>query len=386
MKKIKVAVLNNIIAPYKIPLFNSLAKNKNIDIDVLFLSRTAHNRRWKTQLYEKDMHFRYRILPCLRIPFFFKEKIEYIINPTFLYHLFRKRYDVIITSGWVDMSCHMTYLLSSLFGYKYIIWSESTVNEPSIQRTLTRPFVQWIVRHASGYIATGSRSKAYLVTLGADVKKIAVAYSTVDVAHFLRKSIMSLDEKNTMKENLHIPSKNSIILFVGQFIKRKGIAILLRAFREIHRSDVSLMLLGYGQEEEHIRTFMKDYPELSISIIPHIEVDEMPKFYGMADIFLLPSAEETWGLVVNEAMASGLPVIVSNKVGCASDLVRNGENGYVFNSGRYIDLRDSIIRLLENKKLRLRMGENSRALVRSVLPSHAARQFITAIHYAYSPT
>lgn len=383
MKKIKVAVLNNIVAPYKIPLFNALAKYKDIDLNVLFLSSTAYNRRWNTQLYEKDMHFRHSVLPNWKIPFFFKEKIEYVINPTFLYHFIKNKYDVVITSGWVDMSCHITYLLSFLFGYKYIIWSESTVNEPSMQRTLTRPFVRWLIRHASGFIATGSRAKEYLVALGADAKKITIAYSTVDIEYFLRKSIIPTREKNVMKENLHIPPKNRVILFVGQFIQRKGIDILLHAFSEIRIPDVSLLLLGYGTEETYIRTFMRDHPELSIALAPHVEVNRMPEYYGIADIFVLPSWEETWGVVVNEAMASGLPVIVSDKVGCEPDLVHSGENGYIFNSGKHAELRDCIIRLLVDKKLRLHMGKNSKRLIRSVVPSSAAEQFITSIHYAY---
>ena len=118
MRKIKVAILHNIIAPYRIPLFNKIAMKRGMDLNVFFLSETAGNRRWDTDMYKKDMQFTYKVLPGFTIPFSFRETVEYIINPTIFWHLWKGKYDVVITSGWLDFACQMTFFLHRIFKYR----------------------------------------------------------------------------------------------------------------------------------------------------------------------------------------------------------------------------------------------------------------------------
>ena len=108
----------------------------------------------------------------------------------------------------------------------------------------------------------------------------------------------------------------------------------------------------------------------------------MPKIYALADVFVLPSVEETWGLVVNEAMACGLPVIVTERVGSSVDLVRDGENGYVIPAADPASLASRILGLLTDPPLLERMSSASAERIRQFTPERAALAFVDAVHAA----
>lgn len=380
--KLKIAILHNILAPYRFSLFNAISKKSDIDLEVLFMSDKANNRRWDTKRYIKLIKFKFTILPYWKIVFPTKERLEYIINPTIFKKIFSSKYKVIITAGWLDFSCQVIYFLSRVTGLKYIIWSESTVHENSIQRRLTLPFVKWLIKGASSYIAIGTRSKEYLISLGAEAKKIVIAYSTVDIDYFRHVSNLTLQEKAFLRKETGIPEKNIVFLYVGQFIPRKAIDLLIKAYAKVEKANTSLVLIGYGSEKEYYTKLIEQLKLKSVVILPHVEVDQMPKFYGMSDIFILPSYEETWGLVVNEAMASGLAVIVSDRVGSSVDLVEGGVNGYIFPSGDIDCLAECMINSIRNDKVLQGMKYSSSKKIAKFSPENAASQFIKAANMA----
>lgn len=375
MAKLKVAILHNIIAPYRFKLFNELAK-KDIDLTVLFMAEGSKNRKWNPDLYTGEIRFKYKVLPNIKLKLPIKDYTEYIINPTILFEL--TKYDCVITAGWLDFSCQMTYLFSKIYGYKYIIWSESTLFEDSWQRRLALPYVKWAVKNASGYIAIGSRSKKYLETLGAPANKIEIAYSTVDIEHFADKSRLTLSEKNKIKKKIGIPEKNNVILYVGQFIPRKNVFSLIKAF-SLLKEHCSLLLVGYGPEKQALEGYILKNNITSVVFLPHQEVSEMPAYYGIADVFVLPSIEETWGLVVNEAMACGLPIIISDKVGCGSDLVKNEVNGFIYPVNNSDLFYSRLKKIIDNNELKKSMALKSSELIKEKSPSNAAKAFISLI-------
>jgi len=375
--KIKVLILHNYMAPYRFPLFGLISKNKNIDLTVYFMSRSAKNRKWKKL---PKLNFKYKVLPKLEISYFGKDLLAYIINYTFPFLFVREKFDVVISAGWLDFASQAAFFLSKFTKTKFIIWSESTINEPSLIRTITLPFVKYLVRNSDACIAISTRSKEYLISLGAKVNKIFIGYSSVDNKLFYRLSRLNSNEIQRIKSSYNIKSKK-VVLYVGQFIERKGIEYLISGFKKYinENPDTSLLLVGYGPSEDQLKKMSSDLVNKNIFFVNHVEIDLMPKIYGIADIFVLPSLEETWGLVVNEAMAAGLPVITTDKVGSSIDLVKNGINGFVVKSKSSMQIYLKLKRILSNPGKINSMGSNSSKLINNFSPENQASAFIKSI-------
>jgi len=379
-KKIKTAVLHNIMAPYRFPLFKSVSKYQEIDLEVFFMSPSAKNRRWF--LEKKRLGFKYRVLPKIELNFFGRDLLTYIINYTFPFEFFKNKFDVLISAGWLDFASQIGFFLCKLTGRKFIIWSESTRNEPSWRRALTLPFVKLIVRYSDACIAIGTGSKQYLQKLGAESEKIFTAYSTVDIDLFSKGGNISSREKLAIKKRIGIKT-DRVIIYVGQFIERKGIIYLLKSYENLKKefNDVSLVLLGYGPLKEEFNKFIKSHKIKDFFFIDHVEVHEMPKMYAISDLLVLPSYEETWGLVVNEAMAVGLPIITTDKVGSSADLVKNFKNGIVVPARDVDRLYQAIKEIITDPFLIKKMSANSKKIIKRYSPQEAAANFVAAIKY-----
>lgn len=376
-KKIKVLILHNYMAPYRFPLFESISKNKDIDLTVYFMSRSAKNRKWKEL---PKLNFKYKVLPKIEISYFGKDLLAYIINYTFPFLFVKEKFDVVISAGWLDFASQAAFFLSRFTKTKFIIWSESTVNEPSLLRTVTLPFVSYLVKKSDSWIAISTRSKEYLISLGAKAKKVFIGYSSVDNDLFSKLSTMSAKEIDMAKLNLNIKSKK-VVLYVGQFIERKGIEYLISGFKKYLKDDLeaSLLIVGYGPSEEKLKKMSSGLVNKNIFFLNHIEIEQMPKIYGLSDLFVLPSLEETWGLVINEAMAAGLPIITTDKVGSSADMVKNGVNGYVIKSKSSNQIYHMIKKIFNDRiKLNL-MKKNSSSMISSFSPQKQAAAFIKSI-------
>jgi glycosyltransferase involved in cell wall biosynthesis len=369
------------MAPYRFPLFREISKNSEIDLTVYFMSHSAKNRRWKAQ--PEKLGFKYEVLPKIEINFFGRDLFTYIINYTFPIKYFKRDFDVVISAGWLDFVSQVGFLLCKLTNKKFIIWSESTINEPSWRRTIMLPFVRFLVRYSDACIAIGTRSKEYLLKLGSIPEKIFVGYSTVDVDLFKTKSKFFKKERKAIRKKLGIKTSR-VVLYVGQFIERKGLIHLLKAFEELVKTykDVSLLLVGYGPLKEKLIDYVEVNDLHNVIFKSHIEVQKMPQVYSASDLFVLPSIEETWGLVINEAMACGLPIITTEKVGSSIDLVKNNYNGSVVSEGDYLSLYQGILKIITDTKTINTMSKNSGELILNFTPKIAARSFVKAVKYA----
>lgn len=189
--------------------------------------------------------------------------------------------------------------------------------------------------------------------------------------------------KRTTRQELNIPNDAVVLMCYGQLIERKGADLLIKAFSKRYKnSDKStLLIIGNGP---FLDTLIEQVNQLNLKNIRFIEYlgdKEVCKYYSIADIFVLPSREEAWGLVVNEAMACGLPVLVSKTAGSSVDLVKNGVNGYTFTPENFNDLSKKLSRLIENKKIRKLMGKQSEIISSNFIPQKTAKGFYKMFKY-----
>jgi glycosyltransferase involved in cell wall biosynthesis len=170
------------------------------------------------------------------------------------------------------------------------------------------------------------------------------------------------EQRIEVRKRYQIPTDRPAILYAAKFARRKRPLDLLEAacrLRMKATKPFTLVMVGSGELEQELRTFCKKGSVDNVLFPGFINQSELPRLYGACDIFALPSEHEPWGLAVNEAMCAGLPIVVSQEVGCVGDLVEDGVNGYTPAAGDLNGLTDALWLLIEDENLRQRLGQAS---------------------------
>ena len=210
---------------------------------------------------------------------------------------------------------------------------------------LKRLYISWILRHCQAFLAIGTENTNYYLQRGVQSSKIFFMPYAIDNDFFAARAAHPQLKK--YRAELGIAPSQKMILFAGKFLARKNPDVLVHAINSVdhwHNGKPALVFVGSGEMEEKLRTLAPDAIFLGFK-----NQSELPLIYSMADVFVLPSEREPWGLAVNEAMACGTAVIVSDQVGCATDLLVD-ECGKVFPSGNIGALADSLVHCIQNSK------------------------------------
>jgi glycosyltransferase involved in cell wall biosynthesis len=274
----------------------------------------------------------------------------------------------------------MATLLMRIKRKKWILLSDGGWIQP--ESFVKKAIKKFFIRKAAAYLVSGTAAKEHLEHYGARTKRIFNAYFTCDVEHF--QSASSLGEKECQQVCDSLELKKVVFLYVGQFIKRKGLINLLQAYRKLEREglETSLLLVGSGPLRSELERQVLQQELGSVRFAGFVRAEDLPKYYGLADIFVFPSLNDIWGLVVNEAMASGLPVIATDKVGAAKDLVEEGVNGFIVRAGDTEALYKRMRVLGTSPRLRGFFGEKSREIISRWTNKEAVDGFLQAIEYA----
>jgi glycosyltransferase involved in cell wall biosynthesis len=322
--KPRVVVLHNIISPHVTPIFQALAKE--VELEVVYCAAGEANRTWN----EKPEGYHYQVLRHTAIQLKGKDLFTYFINPDILRVLKELKPDVVIIAGWDLLSYQLACLYCKLKKIPYILWSGSTRYEPSWRRSLSWGLVWAMIKGASGYVAYGSRAQEYLQDFGALSDKITIALNSTRPDYY---HLPSLSDKTTaaLQKKLGLENKR-VILFYGQLIERKGVDLLLDAFALLQSThqDLGLLIVGTGQEKPALLEQVQELGLSGVVFVDNPADEQMAKYFYLSEVLVLPSREEVWGLVVNQALLCGLPVVVSDKVGAGPDLVIPGKTGAIF--------------------------------------------------------
>ena len=276
----------------------------------------------------------------------------------------RIRPDVVAIPGWSSKAALTALKWCRLSNVPTILMADSW--QGSKRR---RFWMEWaksqILTLYSAALVAGSRQQSYLESLGYDRESIFTGYDVVDNEYFAAGAAMSSGQARQLRSDWNLPKK--FLLMVGRFVPEKNLFRLIEGFRRFLASsgDTSwhLVLVGGGPLENSLKHHARSLSDIDrISFRPFSQYDELPILYGLAEGLILASTSETWGLVVNEGMAAGLPVLVSEKCGCAPDLVRHGVNGLVFNPHDISAIADCISRLARSDEPL--QGQRSREIIK----------------------
>ena len=222
---------------------------------------------------------------------------------------------------------------------------------------LKRYYINRILSYCSAFLAIGSNNQKYYLNRGVSSNQIFKTPYAIDNEKFISGAKTVEPMRKKFKSQLGIGAEQKVILFVGKFIPRKCPHLLIKAYNRIDwggNTRPALLFVGDGEMKGKLRDLAPDAIFLGFK-----NQSELPAIYSIADVMVLPSRREPWGLVVNEAMACGTAVIVSDQVGCATDLI-NDTCGRVFPSGDVGMLSSSIIHCLENSDS---MGKVSKEII-----------------------
>jgi glycosyltransferase involved in cell wall biosynthesis len=367
----RVALVTTIISPYRIPVFNALAAYDDIDLTVFFLSETEMGRDWK--IYSDEIRFRYHVFGEQRKS---SHKLDLRVSLKLLSALRRGGYEVVVWGGYDHLSVWGGLCLARLSNQMSILWSESTCRDKN--RWMLIEFVKsLIVRSFDRYLAAGRAPREYLLELGAASAEVYVAPDAVDSDFFSRHSSASRQHASALKMQHNLPSR--VVLFVGRLVPKKGLPVLFEAFRQLKSNDVGLVVVGDGPKRTEYERICQTGGIGPVVFAGFQQREQLPFYYGIADIFVLPSLSEPWGLVLNEALSCGLPVIASSIAGAAYDLVLDGINGYRFEPGNATQLACLLDQLLQDEATRQRMGRKSREIIQFHTPARSALGFVQAI-------
>lgn len=337
--KQKALILTNMIAPYRVPLFNTIFDRENIDLKVIALVEKEKNRKWN--FLKEKIKFNYEILTGLHLFFWgAKRETPVHLNKNVISTIKKYNPDVVIVSGYDSFAYWQAFLYCKIYKKKFILWNGTTMFSTGSIKGLRGVLKQIIIRGADKYIAYGTKAKEYLEYFGANPIDIFVTTNTVDMNHFK-------DNVNLYRNNVSLREKRKkypeiLLLYVGQLITRKGILQVLKALKNLNCKRTGFVVIGSGPEENTLKQFCQENNLKNVYFEGFKQIEELPEYYALADVFILPSLEEVWGLVVNESLASGLYVLSSKYAGASYDLVRSGWNGEVFDANNVQEIVELI--------------------------------------------
>ncbi|MGR9099994.1 MAG: glycosyltransferase family 4 protein [Gammaproteobacteria bacterium] len=378
----KIAVIFDNFGPYHIARLSAVAKR----CDLLAVEVSAHSAEYAWNRTE-DVRFR-RITLMENRDRSKSNAIKLIRRLEATLSGFRP--NAVAVPGWSGLHAFSALSWARRRNIPVVVMSES--QEIDFVRT---PVWEWIKRrylsNCQAALVGGTPHRAYLEILGMGSSAIKTGYDVVDNDYFAVEAEKARQNAKTLRSKFNLPQ--NYFLASARFIRKKNLTSLIRAFSDFCLSahdeviksyeQMHLILLGDGDLRPELEALIDTLRLNGRVHLPGFkQYAELPVYYGLAQAFILPSTTEQWGLVVNEAMASGLPVIVSRRCGCAADLVREGENGFTFNPFDEETLTALMLKMASGECNRTKMGEAGRDLIRCWGPERFADEFLLAVEHA----
>ena len=213
----------------------------------------------------------------------------------------------------------------------------------------------FLVKHARAFFASGEHAKHYFLKYGAKEENIYIHNFTALHKKDILSAPVKKEEKIAIRKKLNLPVEDKICIAVGRFIPLKRYDVLLRLWKQMP-SDDKLLLIGGGPEKEKYEKIISDLNLSNVILDDFHPFNELLEYYKASDLFVHPTSYDVWGLIINEAMACGLPVVVTDTCVAGLELIKNGESGYVTLLDDDDELISKVKYILDNDDLREEMA------------------------------
>lgn len=331
----KVLFLTNIPTPYRVDFFNELGKD--CELTVLFERKRASDRdeQWIADKFDNfqgiflnGKNTRADAAICLDV-------IKWLDN---------KRFDIFVIGGYSTPTGMLAIQTLKIKKIPFILNCDGGFIKND--RRIVHQIKKYFISSAKWWLSTGNLTSKYLEHYGAKRKNIyKYPFTSIKEIDIMDKKI-SNDEKNKLKNKLGIKSKK-VALSVGSFIERKGYDLLINEWKKI-QNEWELIIIGSGQDKEKLEQLISKYNLENVKLLDFKQKSELKEYYYSADLFILLTREDIWGLVINEAMAYGLPVITTNKCIAGMEMIKNEENGFIVNLENELNINKYINKINED--------------------------------------
>lgn len=348
--RVRLLILTVMPSPYQRELFDAMAAHPRFDLRVLYCTATSPDRQWaKPSLPPYS-----RVMSGVALHALTR---NCCLNPSVRRELRAWPADLAVVSGYFTLTSQIAMRQLSQENAPWLFWGEwPGMSSPSGWRSLLRRCAQRPIREAHGVVAIGSRAQtAYGQLFGDRMPVFNVPYHC------------DLDAYLAIRRPAGTGSPVRF-LFSGQMIPRKGVDVLLKAFEtmsrqaDARRSPPTLTLLGDGPYRDTYESAVSADLRSRIVFRGHRNPRDLPAEFAGTDVFVLPSRHDGWGVVVNEAIGAGMPVIATSAVGAAHDLVESGVNGFVVNADDPDSLAAAMLRFVRRPSLVTEFGARSRRI------------------------
>lgn len=346
MKRLAIVTTHPI--QYNAPLFRLLAQSGNLQIKVFY---TWEQSRQGTKF---DPGFGKTV--TWDIPLLDGYEYEFVTNsaknpgshhfwgvqtPNLNQEIVNWAADAVLVYGW-NFASHLACL--RYFKGKipvYFRGDSHLINEFPLWRKVSRKLLlRWVYKYIDYAFYVGTANREYFLNAGLSKEQLIFVPHAVDNKRFFDETGDYQAEATSLRKELRIPPEATTLLYAGKFEPVKDLLTLAEAFLNISTANLHLLLVGNGPLEGALKKRLKDHS--NVRFLEFQNQRRMPVIYRLGDVFVLPSRSETWGLSINESMASSRAVLVSNKCGCSIDLVKEATNGYIFQAGNVQDLTEKI--------------------------------------------
>ncbi len=371
----KVILITNIPNPYRVPLFNELSnqlQSNNIHLKIVFANKTYKRRRFI--LSENEFKFDYCFLSNEAIKIGNNNENSYFTYKGLTEILKKEKPNSIIVSGFSSATIKV-FFYSLINKTPFIIWNgsiEKVGRKDSLIRTIQRKL---LTSFATAFVAYGSKAKEYLIKLGASENQVFISTNTVDTSYF---------ETATNDCRLSIDDDGlNHFLYLGYLVPRKNVGLLIDMANNLQkqRNDFCIDVIGDGESREQLELKVKNLG-LSQFVKFHgfKQKHELPPYFAQTKALLFQTDFDIWGLVLNEAMAAGVPCLSSVNAGASSDLIKNGYNGFIVDYENKSDIIEKINFIIENPEKVIEMGKRASEFVNTNANLNVcAKGFVNAI-------
>lgn len=354
--KRRLVILTEIISPYRIPLFNALAQNPNVEPHVIFLAENDPGlRQWR--VYKDEITFSYEVLPSRRFRFGSR---SVLLNRGLSRALKAALPDAILCGGYNYVASWQLLLWAKLERVPLLLWSESHKDELRESRALVEFLKDEFLQSCAGFVVPGRVAREYLLSRRVRDEIIFTAHNAVDNVLFSAATLQARKNATALRRELSLPDR--YFLFVGRLVREKGVFELLAAYAKLDRQlrdQFGLVFAGDGECRSELEEQAARIVPGTVRFAGFVHREQLPAYYALAEMLILPTYSDTWGLVVNEAMACGLPIVLSEVAGCAPDLVEENWNGLLVRPQDESSLAAAMERLAKQPDTCAIMSKNS---------------------------
>lgn len=361
----KILIVSTFPAPYRVNLFELLAEQ--YEVRLFFEKQTDQERNPKWYAKNKKLHFEY--LDTQSGANSYRQALKHL-----------KDYSIVFIYDYWTTVEQKLQLLCRILKIPFVLNCDGCIMQSLNKKNLAKDIAKkLLIKKANAYMCGGEAARQYFLHYGANEANTYIYHFSSLHSDEIDRKIIGVAEKKLLRKKYDLPIDSRIVLTVGQFISRKNIETLIKAWKNVNDEQGILLIVGGGPLGQQYEELADKLSLSNIMIRGFYPSEEIREIYHACDLFVLPTKEDIWGLVINEAMASGLPVVTTNCCGAGIELIENGQNGFIVSPQDIDGFTRAMQMFLEDEALRLNVAEKNLQLIKGYNIENMAQKHLEVI-------